>query len=153
MREIEVRPGDPKDVRDVAKLMDLNGLPRTLAAEEAFLVAESEGEILAVVEYRFGKGRLLLGRFVADPFVREGALAEALYREARVFARRAGLREVVARSSWYGDFPRRAGYRRRGRGWTIRTDESAGRLPESGWKRVRALRRRLPVPFFREAGR
>lgn len=85
VEDIRVRRGAIEDVREVSRLMELNGLPRSVASEEAFLVAEAGGEVLAALEYRFGKRRLLLGTFAADPFVEARPLAEALYREACIF--------------------------------------------------------------------
>lgn len=156
MERISVRLGTSEDARGTSRLMDLNSLPRTAVAEGAFLVAESGDEILAAVEYRFGKGRLLLGGLLADPFVEERPLAEALYREARVFARRSGLTEVAS-SRGCPEHLRLAGYRLRGREWVLNADESSGQVSVgetvSGWRRVLALWGRTPVPFFREVGR
>lgn len=154
--EIRVRRGALEDVRDISRLMELNGLPRSPAAEEAFLVAEVEGEVLAALEYRFGERQILPGRFVADPFVAERPLAEALYREARGLARRVGLPKLAARPAVYGNFSQLAGYRRQRRGWALKMDEppnrtAAGRVADS-WRRVLVLWGRLPVPFFREVG-
>ena len=36
----------------VAELLELNGMPRWVAFEERFIVAEREGEVLAAVRYR-----------------------------------------------------------------------------------------------------
>lgn len=151
MERIRVRQANIEDVRGISRLMVLNGLPRAAAGKEAFLVAESGDEILAALEYRFGKGRLLLGDLISDPVVGERHLAEALYREARVFARRSGLAEVRS-SGGRAEYMRSAGYRRRGRGWTSRTEQS-GHSAADGWRRVLALWGRVPVPFFREVGR
>jgi hypothetical protein len=114
---------------------------------------EKDGKILAAMRYRTEKKRLLLGLMVSDPWVEERPLAVALYAGAGELAREMGVREIVARPFPYaGDYPREAGYRRRGhREWrldTARSLESQRELPTSGWRRAFALLGFLAIPFF-----
>ena len=150
---IEVRWGLLEDEPKVAEILELNGMPRWIAFEERYIVAEKDGEILAAMRYRTEKKRLLLGLMVCDPWAEERPLAVALYAGAGKLAREMGVREVVARPFPYaGDYPREAGYRRRGRReWrldTARSLESQRELPTSGWRRAFALFGTLAVPFF-----
>src|SRR5215213_6142651 len=72
-----------EDEAKVAELLELNGMPRWVAFEERFIVAEREGEVLAAVRYRTEPKRLLLGLLVADPWAGERRLAVDLYAGAR----------------------------------------------------------------------
>jgi hypothetical protein len=149
---IEVSRALPEDESRIADLLEMNGLPRWMAAEERFLVAGWGGEVLAALEYRVVAGRLLLGFLASDPFVGEGLLARALYAEAHALARGMGLEEVRALPPAYGDHPYVVGYRRRYRCWRLGADapiELRGELPEGGWRRVLALWGATAVPFFR----
>jgi hypothetical protein len=150
---IEVRWGLLEDEPTIADILELNGMPRWIAFEERYIVVEKDGKILAAMRYRTEKKRLLLGLMVSDPWVEERPLAVALYAGAGELAREMGVREVVARPFPYaGDYPREAGYRRRGRReWrldTARSLESQRELPTSGWRRAFALFGTLAVPFF-----
>lgn len=153
MEGIEVRWGLPENESRIAELLELNGMPRWVAYEERFVVAERGGEVLAGLRYRTETKRLLLGLLVVDPWMSEGPLARALYAGAWSLAREIGAREVLAVRLPYADYPYEVGYRRRGRGW--RLDVAAGRpklreeLPASGWRRVVALLGMPAVPFFR----
>ena len=150
--EIEVRWGLPEDELRVAELLELNGMPRWVAFEEQFIVAEKKGEVLAVLRYRTASKWLLLGLLVADPWAEERPLAAALYAGAVELAREIGVGEVVAWPVPYADYPYEAGYRWEARGWwvdTISPAESRGELPGSGWQRMVALLSVLAIPFHR----
>jgi hypothetical protein len=153
-RGIEVRWGIREDEDHVAELLELNGKPRSLAFEERFIiaVAEPEGELLATLSYRTTSKRLLLGFLVADPWAEERSLARALYAGAVALAWEAGIGEIYARPSPYGDYPSDIGYRWCRGGW--RADEALAlggwdEMPAGGWRRVCALLGFAPVPFFR----
>ena len=148
---IEVRWGLLEDEPRIAELLELNGMPRWIAFEERYMVAEKDGEILAALRYRTEPKRLLLELLVSDPWVEERPLAVALYAGAGELAREMGVGEVVARPFPYKDYPREAGYRRRGRReWRlkaarygeIREQPVAGR-----WKRLFGLLGVTAVPF------
>ena len=150
---IEVRWGLLEDEPRVADILELNGMPRWIAFEERYLVAEKDGTILAAMRYRTEKERLSLGLLVSDPWVEERPLALALFAGVRELARELGVGEIVARPFPYaGDYPREAGYRRRGRReWRLDTAgslESRRELPAGGWRRIFALFGALAVPFF-----
>lgn len=112
-----VRRGFPKDAPRVAGLLELNGMPRWVAFEERFIVAEESGKLVAALRFREGSGRLHLGLLVSDPWAEEGSLAVALYAGARAMARGLGLREVRARTRRHQRHLREAGYRARGGVW------------------------------------
>lgn len=145
---VEVRWGLPKDEAKVARLLDLNGMPRWVAFEERFVVAEQGDELLAAVRYRTEPKRLLLGLLVADPWPARGGfgerrLAVTLYAGARGLALELGAREIVAKTDRIGaDYLQEAGYRRWGGGWRLDTARPArpryksleGRRP--GWGRL-----------------
>ncbi len=154
-RGIEVRWGLQEDEVCIAELLELNGMPRWVAFEERFIVAEERGEVLAALSYRTMSKRLLLGLLVADPWAGERPLATALYAGAVALALEAGIGEVRARPYPYGNYPCEAGYRWRRGGW--RADaalpfEVRGELPAGGWRRVFALLGVVAIPFFRVFG-
>ncbi|MCA1716653.1 MAG: hypothetical protein LC781_07260 [Actinobacteria bacterium] len=153
-RGIEVRWGLREDEDGVAELLELNGMPRPLAFEERFVVAVAgpEGELLATLSYRTASKRLLLGFLVADPWVEERSLARALYAGAIALAREAGIGEIQACPSLYGDYPGEVGYRWCRGGWRADAALALGgreELPAGGWRRVFVLLGFAPVPFFR----
>lgn len=126
---VEVRWGLAEDEHVVAELLGLNGMPRWVAFEEGFVVAEKDGKVLGTVRYRTDFKRLLLGLLVVDPSADEERLAPALYRGAGELAREIGAHEVVA-SAPRADYPGRAGYRRWGLGWRLdatRSETDGGR--------------------------
>jgi hypothetical protein len=148
---IEVRWGLLEDESRIADLLELNGMRRWIAFEDRYIVAEKDGEILAVLRYRTEPERLLLGLLVSDPWAEEHSLAVALYAGARELAREIGVDEILARPFPYmGDYLREAGYRRRGRRewWLDATLEGREEIPAGGWRRVLALLGVLAVPFF-----
>ena len=145
---VGVRWGLAEDEAAVAELLELNGMPRWVAFEERFVVAERDGRIVGAVRYRTESKRLLLGLLVVDPWGGERRTAEALYAGARELAEELGAGEVVA-SAARADYPRAAGYRRSGHWWrsaVSRGDEDA--LP-GGWRRVFGLWGARAVPFHR----
>jgi hypothetical protein len=115
---IEVRWNLPADETAVAELLELNGMPRWVAFEERFIVAEGDGKVLGALRYRTESKRLLLGLLVVDPWAGEGRLARALYAGAGDLAQELGVLEVVA-SAAQADYAGEAGYRRRGRDWRL----------------------------------
>jgi hypothetical protein len=147
---IEVRWGLPADEAAVADLLELNGMPRWVAFEERFIVAEGEGTVLGALRYRTESKRLLLGLLVVDPWAGEERLARALYAGAGDLARELGVGEVVASASREG-YPGETGYRRRGRDWRLDATQAreAGDAAAGGWRRVLSLFGTLPVPFHR----
>jgi hypothetical protein len=128
---VEVRWGLPKDEAKVARLLDLNGMPRWVAFEERFVVAEQGDGLLAAVRYRTEPKRLLLGLLVADPWTGRGGIGErrlavTLYSGARGLALELGAREIVAKTDRIGaDYLQEAGYRRWGGGWRLDTARPA----------------------------
>jgi predicted N-acetyltransferase YhbS len=134
----------------VADLLQLNGMPRWVAFEERFIVAERGGKVLGALRYRMESKRLLLGLLVVDPWAGEERLARALYAGAGDLARELGVGEVVASAS-RANYSGEAGYRRRGRYWrldTAQARESDG-VATGGWRRVLSLFGTLAVPFHR----
>ncbi len=147
---VRVRWGLAEDEPAVADLLQLNGMPRWVAFEERFIVAERDGEVLGVLRYRTESKRLLLGLLVVDPWAGEERLARALYAGAGDLARELGVGEVVAPASRAG-YPGEAGYRRWGGDWRLDTAQTseAGDVATGGWRRVLSLFGALPVPFHR----
>ena len=116
--EVRVRWGLAEDEPAVADLLQLNGMPRWVAFEERFIVAERGGKVLGALRYRTESKRLLLGLLVVDPWAGEERLARALYAGAGDLARELGVGEVVASTARAG-YAGEAGYRRRGRDWRL----------------------------------
>ena len=150
---IEVRWGLLEDEAKIANLLQLNGMPRWVAFEERYVVAERDGEVLAALRYRTEPKRLLLGLLISDPWAEERTLAVALYAGAGKLAREIGVGEVIARPFPQADYPREAGYRRRGRReWRldvtrapeVREEPAAGR-----WRRLFGLLGVSAIPFFK----
>ena len=115
---IEVRWGLLADEAAVAELLELNGMPRWVAFEERFIVAEEDGRVLGALRYRTESKRLLLGLLVVDPWAGEERMARALYTGAGELARELGVREIVASGARAG-YAGEAGYRRWGRDWRL----------------------------------
>ncbi|MDP8946660.1 MAG: hypothetical protein M3N09_00980 [Actinomycetota bacterium] len=149
---IEVRWGLLEDEPRVARLLERNGMPRWIAFEERYIVAEKDGEILAAIRYRTEPKRLFLGFLVTDPWAEERPLAVDLYAGAGRLAREMGVGEVIARPFPYvGDYPREAGYRRQGRHeWRLdamRYGESGEEPAVGRWKKLFGLLGVTAVPF------
>ena len=149
----EVRRSRPADSTKVAELLEINGMSRRLAGEEAFLVAERGGEVLAALAYRVGVRRLSLGVLVTDPWEPERHLARMLCAEAFLVAREMGLEEVRAlppateiSPTTMSDTVSGAAFWRPGADDGL---EFRGALPEGGWRRALALWGTMAVPFFR----
>lgn len=149
---VEVRWGLSRDRAEIAQLLELNGVPRWVAFEERFVVAEVKGEILAALRYRKTPEKLLLGLLMTDPWVEERPLAVALYAGAGSLACEEDIGEVVATAVPYSDYPLEVGYRRARGGWRLVSGWAiggCGGLPKAGWRRAVALLGILAVPFFR----
>ena len=147
---IEVRWGMAEDEARVAELLELNGMPRWVAFEERFIVAEKDGEVCAALRYRTEPKRLVLGLLVADPWAEERSLAGALYAGVRELALEMGAKEIRARADRYSEYPRQAGYRRRKGAWHLevrRTGMIDEELPRGGWRRVFGVLGIVAVPF------
>ena len=147
----EVRRGRPADSTRVDELLELNGVSRELAGEEAFLVAERGGEVLAALARSVGARRLSLGVPVADPWEPKRPLARMLYAEACLFARGMGLEEVRALPSSTGITHAMSGTVAGAALQYLGTDDGfgfRGELPEGGWRRALALCGATVVPCF-----
>ena len=135
-RKIVVRWGLEEDEAGISALLDLNGMPRWIAFEERFIVAEEDGGVVAALRYRTVPKRLTLGLLVAHPWRGERRLAFALYTGAKRLAVELGVTEVTARAArWGRGYPREAGYRRRldGWGWTVNLAEEPYEAGHRGW--------------------
>lgn len=56
-----VRLALARDITRIAELLELNGMPRWVAFEERFIVAEEAGQLAAVARFREGSESLHLG--------------------------------------------------------------------------------------------
>src|SRR5215211_4420376 len=139
----DVRWGLAEDEVTVADLLELNGVPRWVAFEERFIVAQKNGKVLGAVRYHIESKRLLLGLLVVDPWVGEERIALALYRGAGDLAREIGAGEVMASVSQV-DYPGRARYRRRGRGSRLDVTHGSG---AGGRQRLLGMFGALSIPL------
>ena len=126
---VEVRWGLAGDKPGVAELLELNGMPRWVALEEQFMVAERDGAVVAAVRCRTEPGRLLLGLLlVVDPWSEERTLAPALYAGARTLGLEIGASDIVVRSDRHrAAYLREAGYHRLGDVWRAGPSRSVER--------------------------
>lgn len=151
---VEVRWGTVEDEPAVAVLLELNGMPRWVAFEERFLVAEGAGgRLLAAMRYRTESKRLILGLPVVDPWAGERRMVAVLYEGAVELAGQIGVEEVVAYPTGAAKHAQ-AGYLREA-GWRRDFLSDAARaptvreLPQGGWRRLAALFGMAAVPFSR----
>ena len=145
----KVRWGLADDESEIADLLQLNGMPRWVAFEERFIVAERGGKLVGAVRYRTESKRLILGLLVVDPWAGERRTAEALYTGARGLARELGANEVLAAVTGMA-YPREAGYSRFGRLWFSAVGRRPGRDGATArWRRLFGLWGSENVPFHR----
>ena len=82
------------------------GMPHGRATEKRFLIAVQGEKVWGALEYRVAERSLFLGSLPTEPWAQERLLpARALYNEARVLAREAGLWEVRADANSWDDYP------------------------------------------------
>lgn len=122
---VVVRWGLAEDEPAVADLLEMNGVPRWVAFEERFIVAQRDGEVLGALRYRTESKRLLLGLLAVDPWAGERRMAIDLYRGAGGLAGELGVGEIVASAAREG-YPGLAGYQRRGRSWRLDSTDPRG---------------------------
>ena len=148
--DLGVRWGLAEDEAAVADLLQLNGMPRWVAFEERFVVAEKGGRLLGAVRYRTESKRLILGLLVVDPWAGERRAAAALYTGAVELAGELGASEVLAASAPGGDYPEEAGYRRIGGGWRLPVPSEGGEGRGGFWRALMHLwGTRAALPFYR----
>ena len=128
-RGTQVRWGLAEDESAVADLLQLNGMPRWVAFEERFIVAERGGRLVGAVRYTTESKRLSLGLLVVDPWAGERRTAWALYRGAVELAEDLGASDVLATPKRGSGYPAEAGYHRYGRGWrsSVPSEDAGGR--------------------------
>ena len=149
-----VRWGTVADEPAVAGILELNGVPRWVAFEERFIVAEGAGgRLLAAMRYRTEPKRLILGLPVVDPWAGERRMLGALYGGAVELARGMGVDEVVTRPAGPAKDAqaaclREAGWKRDLLSDAVRT-AAVRELPQGGWRRLAALFGVAAVPFYR----
>jgi acetyltransferase (GNAT) family protein len=146
---MKVRWGLAEDEPAVADLLELNGMPRWVAFEERFIVAQKNGKLVGAVRYATESKRLTLGLLVVDPWAGERRVSKALYAGSRELARELGTNVVVA-SEARANYPRAAGFRHHGRTWHARVPRSDGGSSSGGrWGRLFGLWGTMAVPFYR----
>jgi hypothetical protein len=145
LKGLKVGWGLAEEEPAVADLLELNGIPRWVAFEERFIVAQKDGKVLGAVRYRMESKRLILGLLVVDPWAGEERLALALYRDSRELAREIGAAEIIASESRAG-YPGQAGYRRWGRGWRLDLTRNSGTV---GGRRPSGMFGVLAMPLYR----
>jgi hypothetical protein len=59
-------PGLAEDAPRIAELLELNGIPRWVAFEERFILAEDEGKLVAVLRFRENSEFLFLGLLTVE---------------------------------------------------------------------------------------
>jgi hypothetical protein len=144
----KVRWGLVEDEAAVADLLQLNGMPRWVAFEERFVVAERDGRLVGAVRYATESKRISLGLLVVDPWAGERRTARALYRGAVDLADELGASDVLATVTRGSGYPGEAGYRRAGRGWRSPVPSEGGR--GGFWRKLLHLwGTRAALPFYR----
>ena len=143
----KVRWGLADDEPEIADLLQLNGMPRWVAFEERFIVAERAGKLVGALRYRTESKRLILGLLVVDPWAGERRTAGALYAGARRLARELGANEVLAATG--RAYPRAAGYSHFGRLWFSAVGRPGGDGAPGRWRRLFGLWGSENVPFHR----
>lgn len=147
---ILVRWGLAVDEEAVADILQLNGMPRWVAFEERFIVAEKDGKLLGAVRYKTESKRLHLGLLVVDPWAGERRTAGALYSGAVELARDLGATEVLADSVAGTDYPEEARYLRSGRGWKTSVSTEGAEGGTGFWRALLHLwGTRAALPFYR----
>jgi AhpD family alkylhydroperoxidase len=139
----DVRWGLPEDETKVAELIELNSMPRWVAFEELFIVAERDGQVLAAARYWTEPKRLVLGLLLADPCAEERRLTVDLYAGERRLALELGANDISARTDGcHAAYPCEAGYHRWDGGWRMDLSQPVkrrDRLPAVGRRRSIAL--------------
>ena len=118
----DVRLGLAGDAPRIAELLELRGMPRWLAFEQRFIVAERGGKVVAVLRFGRDPRGIHLGLLVTDPQTDEGSLAGALYAGARAVARDLGVGEIRAKTRRHEAYLSRAGYREGSDGWRLEVE-------------------------------
>jgi hypothetical protein len=149
VRGISVRWGLAEDEAAVADLLQLNGMPRWVAFEERFVVAEKDGGVIGALRYATESKRLSLGLLVVDPWAGERRTARGLYFGAAGLARELGATEVLANAAWGSGYLGEAGYRRAGRGWRLEVSARTGRVSSGGWRAALGHWTARVLPFGR----
>jgi hypothetical protein len=145
---VEVCWGLARDEAAVADILELNGMPRWIAFEEKFVVAQKDGDVLGATSYRTESKRLILGLLVVDPWAGEETVARALYRGAGELAEEMGVGEVVSETR--SGYPGGAGYHRWGRSWRLDVGATIDhRGGGHGWHRMSILLAELFSSFYR----
>lgn len=146
---MKVRWGLAEDEPAVADLLELNGMPRWVAFEERFIVAQKNGKLVGAVRYATESKRLTLGLLVVDPWAGERRVSKALYAGSRELARELGADVVVAAGA-RANYPRAAGFRLRGRTWHAGVPRPDGGSSSGGrLRRLLGLWGMMAVPFYR----
>lgn len=148
---MKIRWGLAEDEAAVADLLQLNGMPRWVAFEERFIVAEQNGRLLGAVRYATESKRLSLGLLVVDPWAGERRTARALYHGALDLARELGASDVLAAAARGLAYPGEVGYRRVGRWWRSSPVRSEGDGAHGGfWRTLLHLwGTKAALPFYR----
>lgn len=145
-----VRWGLPGDEARISRIMELNGMPRWVAFEERFIVAEKKGKVQGVLRYRTESKRLILGLLVVEPWAGEPRVAKALYTGAGALAEELGASEILAETPPNASYVAESGYVRRGRSWSLDPARSTGKSGPStadGWVWARTLRETAVAPL------
>lgn len=116
---VEVRRGSAEDMLRISDFLEFNGIPRWVAFEERFIVAEEGGRLVAAMRFREDPEKLRLGLLAIGPFPGQRRLAVALYSGAKAMACGLGLGEVRIHGDSHRTHPRAAGFHRCESGWRM----------------------------------